>query len=392
MAGLENAPMRIPIRRIAFFAICLPVWVFAQDPQLSSTQQSQTSQTQKQRPKDDVNAIGSRKLGSKGIGNWYSLEAEISLGRQYAEEIEANARLLSDPFVGEYVNRVGQNLVRNSDAKVPFTIKIIDSDEVNAFALPGGFMFVNTGAIMAAQDEAELAGIMAHEIAHVAARHATRQMTRSNFINFASIPLIFAGGGIGLAVRELFVVAGPLTKMKFSRSFESEADYLGVQYVYKAGYDPQSFVSLLERLDAEEKQRPGKLELMLGTHPQIKDRLKKIQTEMSAILPPAEMYILTTSDFDNAQARLRSLVAGRRVLQKDTQRPILRKTTTPSSPDAQADTQSDEKPPILKRSDKLLRSGVDAWDAMPINGGCWCEQGGCDRKTEPSSGWEGCHF
>ena len=190
--------------------------------------------------KDDIQAIGNRKIGRRGLGNWYSLESEIGIGREYSQEVESSLKLVEDPVVTEYVNRIAQNLIRNSDAKVPFTIKVIDSEEINAFAFPGGFLFVNYGVILAAENEAELAGVMAHEIAHVAARHATRQMTRAQMFNLASIPLIFVGGGVGLAVREAVGLAIPLSTTKFARGFEAEADYLGVEYLYKSGLRPSS--------------------------------------------------------------------------------------------------------------------------------------------------------
>ena len=163
--------------------------------------------------------MGNRKIGGRGIGNWYSLESEIGIGREYSQEVEATIKLVEDPVVTEYVNRIAQNLISNSDAKVPFTIKVIDSEDINAFAFPGGFLFVNYGVILAAENEAELAGVMAHEIAHVAARHATRQMTRTQIFNLASIPLIFVGGGVGLAVREAVGLAIPFSTTKFERSF-----------------------------------------------------------------------------------------------------------------------------------------------------------------------------
>src|SRR5207248_6781414 len=207
--------------------------------------------------KEDVEAIGNRKVSCHM--NWFSIEKEMALGKSLAQEVERSSKLIDDPVVTEYVNRVGQNLVRNSDAKVPFTIKVIDSDEINAFALPGGFFYVNTGLILAADEEAELAGVMAHEIAHVAARHATRQMTRGNWANIASIPLIFIGGGIGYAARMAANFALPMTFMSFSRGFEAEADYLGLEYMYKTGYDPQAYVAFFEKIQATEKKRPGAL-------------------------------------------------------------------------------------------------------------------------------------
>src|SRR5467141_4028191 len=190
--------------------------------------------------KKDPEEIGNRDVG-KGV-NFYSIEKEIALGKQLAQEVERQAKIIDDPVIAEYVNRIGQNLVRNSDAKVPFTIKVLDSQEVNAFALPGGFFFVNSGLILKAECEAELAGVMAHEIAHVAARHGTRQATRGEIANLATIPLIFMGGWTGYGIRQAASVLIPVGFLKFSRGFEAEADMFGLEYMYKAGYDPTSFV------------------------------------------------------------------------------------------------------------------------------------------------------
>ena len=224
------------------------------------SQDRQTSSVESRLPnvkpggKDDVDAIGNRTVGKGSkLGNWYSLESEIRMGKEFAQQVEQNVKLVRDPVVNEYVNRIGQNLVRNSDARVPFTIKVVDDDSINAFALPGGFFYVNSGLILAADEEAELAGVMAHEIAHVAARHGTRQMTRGQLANFATIPLIFVGGGLGYALQSAAGLALPLTFMTFSRSFEAEADYLGVQYMYKTGYDPQAFLAFFEKVQAQEK-------------------------------------------------------------------------------------------------------------------------------------------
>lgn len=257
--------------------------------------------------KQDVAAIGSRKIGAKGVGNWYSIEQEVEMGKHYAEAVEETTTLLNDPVITEYVNRLGQNLVHNSDAMVPFVIKVIDSDEVNAFALPGGFFYVNTGLILAANDEAELAGVMAHEIAHVAAHHAARQMTRGRLLNLASIPLIFVGGGVGYAIQSALTVGRPLAVLSFSRSFEKEADYLGVQYLYKAGYDPQAFISFFERIQKQEKKKPGTLAKAFANHPQTPSRIKKSQQEIATILPAREQYILTTSEFEEVKARLEDI-------------------------------------------------------------------------------------
>src|SRR5438132_11647983 len=248
--------------------------------------------------KNDVDAIGNRKMGGRGMGNWYSIESEIRMGKEYAQQVEASVKLIQDPVITEYVNRVGQNLVRNSDAQVPFTIKVIDSDEINAMALPGGFFYVNSGLVLAADNEAELAGVMAHEIAHVCARHATRQMTRGQWANFATLPLIFLGGPAGYAARMGASLLVPTAFMKFSRSFEAEADHLGVQYMYHAGYDPQQFISMFEKMESLEKKKPGTIAKIFADHPPTPDRSANTQKEIATILPPRARYIVSTSDFD----------------------------------------------------------------------------------------------
>jgi beta-barrel assembly-enhancing protease len=300
---------------------------------------------------DDVDAIGNRKIGGRGLGNWYSLETEIRMGKQYAMQVENSVKLVQDPVVNEYVNRIGQNLVRNSDAQVPFSIKVIDSDEVNAFALPGGFFYVNTGLILAADEEAELAGVMAHEISHVAARHGTRQMTRLQWANIGTIPLIFIGGGIGYGIYEAAGLGLPLTFMKFQRNFEAEADYLGLQYMYKTGYDPQAFISFFEKIQAKEKKKPGTIAKAFASHPQTPDRIAASQKEIATILPARPQYIVSTSEFDDVKARLATIENRHKVIEeKDGNRPSLRRTSS-SDKSAGTDKSGDDDRPTLKRRD-----------------------------------------
>jgi predicted Zn-dependent protease len=307
-------------------------------------------------------------MGGGKLGNWYSLEKEIQMGKSYAQQVEASVKLVQDPVVTEYVNRIGQNLVRNSDAKVPFTIKVVDSDEINAFALPGGFFYVNSGLILAADNESELAGVMAHEIAHVAARHATRQMTRAQYANFATIPLIFVGGGIGYAAYNAMSLALPLTFLSFSREFEAQADYLGLEYMYKTGYDPQSFIAFFEKVEAKEKKKPGTLAKAFSTHPPTPDRIEKSQTEIAKILPSKPEYVLDTSEFDTVKARLAVLENRHKIQEeKDTNRPTLRRTSsgdstnsgsgngsgnsTSSSSGSNNGNNGDDRPTLKKRDD-----------------------------------------
>ena len=303
--------------------------------------------------KEDVEAIGNRSVG-KGI-NLYSLEHEIALGKGLAQEVERSSKLIDDPVVTEYVNRVGQNLVRNSDARVPFTIKVIDSDEVNAFALPGGFFYVNSGLVLRAQEESELAGVMAHEISHVTARHGTKNASKGELMQLATIPLMLLGpvGWAGYGIYEGLNIAIPLTYLKFNRDAEREADFLGLQYMYKAGYDPNSYVTFFERIQADEKRRPGTIPKVFSTHPPTPDRIEAAQKEIARILPAKQEYIVTTSEFDQVKARLRNIMFSKKAQDNGPGKPTMRtkteqaekqKTQTPGT-----DTTSDDDRPTLKR-------------------------------------------
>ncbi|HEX8871204.1 MAG TPA: M48 family metallopeptidase [Candidatus Acidoferrum sp.] len=304
--------------------------------------------------KEDVDAIGNRNVG-KGV-NFYSLEHEIALGKGLAQEVERTSKLIDDPVVTEYVNRVGQNLVRNSDAQVPFTIKVIDSDEVNAFALPGGFFYVNSGLILRAQEESELAGVMAHEISHVTARHGTKQATKGEIMQLATIPLILLGPGgwAGYGIYQAANLAIPISYLKFSRDAEREADFLGIEYMYKAGYDPNSYVTFFERIQADEKRRPGTIPKFFSTHPPTPERIADAQKEIARILPEKDEYIVTTSEFDSVKARLRNVMFARKVQDSGPGKPTLRTKTEQSDKNKQT-TQTndpnnpDEDRPTLKR-------------------------------------------
>jgi predicted Zn-dependent protease len=301
--------------------------------------------------KKDPDEIGNRDVG-KGM-NWYSVEKEIALGKQLAQEVERQAKIIDDPVISEYVNRVGQNLVRNSDAKVPFTIKVIDTEDVNAFALPGGFFFVNSGLILKADTEAELAGVMAHEIAHVAARHGTRQATRGQVAQLATIPLIFMGGWAGYGIRQAASVLVPVGFLQFSKAFESEADLLGLQYMYKTGYDPEAFVDFFEKIQSLEKKKPGTMAKVFSTHPPTEDRIVTSQKNIQEYLKAKPEYVVTTSEFSDVKGRLAMLHNRKKVDQKDDGRPKLRRapgTGTSSDPGTGSGSgSSDDDRPTLKR-------------------------------------------
>src|SRR5713226_4946511 len=334
-------------------------------PAQQQTQQQSGSQPVQQKdtvtPKnsrEDVEAIGNRGVG-KGI-NLYSLEREISLGKQLAQEVERSSKLIDDPVVTEYVNRVGQNLVRNSDARVPFTIKVIDSDEVNAFALPGGFFYVNSGLILRAQEESELAGVMAHEISHVTARHGTKNATKGELMQLAAIPAsIFIPYSLaGYAIYEGMNLAIPLTYLKFNRDAEREADFLGLQYMYKAGYDPNAYVTFFERIQADEKRRPGTIPKVFSTHPPTPERIENAQKEIARILPARPEYIVTTSEFDSVKGRLRGIMFARKAQDNAPGKPTLRTRTEQTDKQKGAgndpNATDDDRPTLKRRPDSPL--------------------------------------
>ncbi|MGA8110234.1 MAG: M48 family metalloprotease [Acidobacteriaceae bacterium] len=297
---------------------------------------------------EDVNAVGTRNIGARGMGNWYSTESEIKMGKQYADEIEKSTKFITDPVVTEYVNRIGQNIVKNSDCKVPFTIKVIDTDQINAFALPGGFFYVNSGLILAADEEAELAGVMSHETAHVCAHHAAREMTRANYAQIGMVPLIMMTGysWTGYGIYEAAQLMIPITFLEFSREFEAQADYLGIQYMYRAGYDPQAFITIFEKLENLEKSKPGIMAKVFEDHPPTGDRIVAAEREIATILPPRDQYLVTTSEFNDVKARLARIENKRRIIDNRKGKPTLRRAST--NPD---DNGNGSDQPTLHRRD-----------------------------------------
>ncbi len=304
---------------------------------------------------DDENPlmIGKRNINSHQI-NFYSLNKEVNMGRQLAADVDRQGKFVEDPVVNEYVNRVGQNLALHSDAKIPFTIKVLDSDDVNAFALPGGFLYVNKGAILAADSEAELAGVMAHEIAHVAARHGVEQASKATLANYAMIPLIFMTGGLGYIAYQAAQIGVPLTFLKFSRNVETEADKLGAQYLWAAGYDPNNFLSFFEKLEKKEKHKPGTLSKLFGTHPPTPDRIVKVH-DLLARFPDRDEYTVSTSEFNRVKSRLlaitnsKTLEAGR---DSGPKRPTLKRRKEgedPSQPSTTGEDQPKDKPTLKRR-------------------------------------------
>jgi predicted Zn-dependent protease len=308
--------------------------------------------------KNDVDEIGNRKVAHKSI---ISEEKEIAIGKQYSTEIDRQAKLLTDPVVNEYVNRVAQNVARNSDLKIPLTVKVIDSPELNAFALPGGFLYVNTGLILAAEEEDQVAGVMAHEIAHVACRHWASQMTKMTVAQYAMIPLIFIPMSypVYMGVMEAYMNGVPMAFLKFSRGYEAEADYLGIQYMYKAGYDPNSYVAFFGKVMEEERRIPGSVPSVFMDHPPTGERIIKSEEEIKEILPKRDQYLVSTSEFDDVKARLQQVISNRKKMKPGESGPTLRKrestdqttTQTQQTPQGTGSSGGDDQPPVLKRHD-----------------------------------------
>ena len=319
-----------------------------------ATTVAKTPEVKKKPAKRDPDQIGNRDVG-KGI-NFYSLEKEIALGKGLATDIERQAKIVDDPLVAEYVSRVGQNLVRNSDAKVPFTIKVVESDDVNAFALPGGFFYVNTGLIMAAESESELAGVMGHEIAHIAGRHGTKQATKGTIANLATIPLMFTGfGWTSLLIRQGASILIPLVFLQFNQAQEREADVLGLQYMYKAGYDPTSFVDFFEKLQSREKRKPGTMAKIFSSHPLTAQRVTDAQKNIGEMLAARPDYVVTTSEFNEVKTRLMAMNGRRKATPEDPNRPRLKRApggTVPADDGkggTKAPTDEDDRPTLKKR-------------------------------------------
>ena len=292
------------------------------------------------------------KIGDRGIGNgldFYSLARERALGQQLSAQVMSQARIVNDPVIADYVNRVTQNLVRHSDAKVPFVVRVIDDDEINAFSLPGGYLFVNTGLLQTVSNEAQLAGVLAHEIAHVAARHATKNATRMQIFNLASIPLIFVSGPAIFMAREVAGVAVPMSFLKFSRDAEREADLLGLEYSYSAGYDPTEFLRFFEIMKARQKQKVSFIARAFMSHPMTGDRIVRARNEIAEYLPPRNEYIVTTSDFVRMKNELAKLAGDGRINQGPTDHPVLRRRLPNQSPDEKASSKDDDRPVLRKR-------------------------------------------
>jgi len=321
----------------------------AQDSDKSKKKSSEKSSSKSLDDKNNPALIGKRDI-NKGSIQFYSIEREVAIGRQLAAEVDRSSKIINDPLVSEYVNRIAQNVVLHSDSKVPFTIKVIDSQEVNAFALPGGFLYVNRGLLEAADNEAEVAGVVAHEIAHVAARHGMEQASKGELFNYLSIPLIFLGGIGGYAIRQGLGLAVPLSFLKFSRGAEKEADRLGAQYMWASGYDPNALITFFEKLQAKNKKKPGTLSKLFSTHPMTGDRITEVR-ELIAQFPERGEYQLSSSEFGQVKSRIVTIAGATRGSGRDESgRPTLKRRPQTTTDDDKGDSETSNRP-VLKRRD-----------------------------------------
>lgn len=272
--------------------------------------------------KKDPTEIGGRNVA--GAFNVYSLEKELALGKQLAIEVRKQAHVVEDPIASEYIARLGQNLARNSDVTFPVSFTLIEADDINAFTLPGGFIFITTATLRLSDNEAELASVLAHELGHAAARHATRQQTRNDLISAATVPLVLFGGWTGLTARQAASLAGPMAMFHFSRAFETEADMLGIESLWKSGYDPNASVDMFERVESTERKQPGTVSKWFRTHPLTADRIVQTQKNIDELLPGRTEYVLNTSEYEAVRARLAEIAP---VHKADTRenRPTLRR-------------------------------------------------------------------
>ena len=301
-----------------------------------------------QAQKDDPDAIGTRKVAHKSI---ISEQKEIAYGKEMSQQVDHQSKLVTDPVLNEYVNRVGQNLARNSDLKVPLTIKVIDDPTINAFALPGGFLYVNTGVIKSADEESQLAGVLSHEMAHVAARHWASQVTKQTLLQYAMIPLMFTPMSIGAYYGLSAAMQGlPILFLKFSQKDEAEADYLGLQYMYKAGYDPESYVTFFGKVTEEERHMPGSVPEIFMDHPPTPDRIISCEQEIQKILPQKPQYLVSTSEFNDIKSRLTTvMIAQNRV--KPGSPTLEKKKSSDKTGNAPPSDSGSDQPPVLKRRD-----------------------------------------
>jgi len=278
-------------------ALAFTVWTCGSQALASAHPQSR----ERSKSDADINAIGNRHI-ARGV-NFYSVQHEKDLGKSLADEVERSAKLMQDPSVIEYVEKVAQNVTKHSDAEIPITVRVIDSDAVTTFTLAGGYQYVSRGLLLKLENEGELASVLARGIAHTALRSATTQATKAQLMA-ATVPVL-ASGPSSSSARQAPTTS--LIQLKMKRDDELDADYFGIEYVYKAGYDPECFTSFLQRIwGFNATAANDSVSKVFGTYPPLDERLAALKKEISKILPPRDGAIISTPEFDEFKEHLQA--------------------------------------------------------------------------------------
>ena len=244
--------------------------------------------------------------------NLFSKEQDVQLGKESATEVEKKMKVVDNPELQAYIGTVGKKLTSSADAgEFPYSFKVVVDKSINAFALPGGPMYIHTGLLAAADNESQMAGVMAHEVSHVALRHGTNQASKQQMLQ---LPAMLVGqttgsGGLLGTLSQLGINLGANSVLlKFSRSAETEADLLGTRLMHNAGYNPAELANFFRKLEAEGGNQNKLVEMFMASHPNPGNRVQAVQKEAKSL--PSRSYNGETGQFRSMQA-LVAKVAGK---------------------------------------------------------------------------------
>jgi predicted Zn-dependent protease len=236
--------------------------------------------------------------------NLVSVEEEKQLGAKFAVEIEKKYPPVRDPEVQGYVNKVGKQLLTGArEVAFDYTFTAVHDDSVNAFAIPGGHLYVHTGLLKVVRTEGELAGVMAHEISHAVARHGTQQLTQQ--YGYSLVVQLLLGSNPNLLAQIAASLAGQAGMQAYSRGMENQADYLGVETMAKAGYNPDGMLTFFTKLESMEGRNPGQLAQFFSSHPLTSERVQQVKAEIDKLPPQKYPYGADSTELKRIQAKLR---------------------------------------------------------------------------------------